>query len=68
MLDQLVKLALAHVFDHRRDVFDYSSLNNEPVRTLLALAVLEILNLLLYALVFMFLLAQLLFKLGALFK
>ena len=67
-LDQLVKLALAHVFDARRNVFHYSSLNNKPARTFLALTVLEILNLLLYALVFMFLLTQLLFKLGALFK
>ena len=67
-LHKLIKLALAHALDHRRNVFDYSSLNNKPERTFLALAVLEILNLLLDALVFMFLLAQLLFKLGALFK
>ena len=50
-LDQLVKLALAHDFDARRNVFHYSSLNNKPARTFLALAVLQILNLLLDTLV-----------------
>lgn len=53
-LHKLIKLALAHALDHRRNVFDYSSLNNKPERTFLALAVLEILNLLLYALVAVF--------------
>ena len=67
-LCQLVKFSLTHVFYGWRNVLHDSALNNEPTRPFLALAVLQILNLLLNTLVFMFLLAQLLFKFGALFK
>lgn len=50
-LDQLVKLAFTHTFYGWHNALDYCALNNEPRRSLLALAVLQILNLLLDALV-----------------
>lgn len=50
-MHKLVKLALAHAFDGWRDALNHRALNNEPVRAFLALAVLQILNLLLDALV-----------------
>ena len=53
-LHKFVKLTLSHIFDGWRNVLHDSTLNNEPVRALLALAVLEILNLLLDALVAVF--------------
>lgn len=68
MLYQLVKLAFTHVFDCWHDALNHRTFNNEPMRAFLALTILEILNLLLDALVFVLLLAQVLFKFGALFK
>lgn len=50
-LHQLVKLALAHAFDQRCNALYRCPARYEPVASLLALAVLQILNLLLDALV-----------------
>ena len=54
MFDKLVKLALAHAFDGWRNVLHDSAINNEPPRPFLALAVLQILNLLFDTLVAVF--------------
>ena len=53
-LRQLIKLAFTHVFDGWRNALNHRALNNEPPRPLLALAVLQILNLLFDTLVAVF--------------
>lgn len=53
-LDQLVKLAFTHTFYGWRNVLHDGAFNNESMRAFLALTILEILNLLFYALVAVF--------------
>ena len=44
MLDQFIKLALAHALDHRSDAFHRRPASYEPVIALLSLAVLKVLG------------------------